>query len=376
VDDAHEVEPGCSTTFCGDVASPPSKTQQTVGEKRLSCAGGIYLGRKTMRPIHALGLAVLALLLLSADAVARSGPKSFRDCKDCPEMVAIPAGAFVMGASVAEEDREHISRTAMAMMGPVAGRALPQHRVAVSAFAESRYPITRGEFAAFAKATGYDAGDTCRVWRAIPDDGTMNWRLSHVTWENKKGASWRDPGFPQTDRDPVVCVSWDDAKAYVAWLGKMTGRAYRLPSEAEWEYATRAGSTGARYWGRDMKRACEYENVADLAYAHVTGIEASQVAPCSDGYAQTSPVGRFKPNAFGVYDTLGNVAQWNEDCAHHDYKGAPTDGSAWMTGDCTAHAMRGPSYRMFPPNVRSGARDWVRSDFRVNMYGFRVALSP
>ena len=203
----------------------------------------------------------------------------------------------------------------------------------------------------------------------------MQWKLGHVKWEMKRGASWRDPGFPQTDRDPVVCVSWDDAKAYIAWLTKKSGQPYRLPTEAEWEYVTRAGAAGARYWGDKIEQACKYENVADLSFASVTGIDKSQVFPCTDGYAYTSPVGKFQPNAFGVYDTLGNVAQWTEDCANHTYVGAPADGSAWLSGDCGSHAMRGPSYRMAVPNVRSGARDWVKSGERVSMYGFRVAKS-
>lgn len=328
-----------------------------------------------MRALHPLGLAALSLLYLSADAVAQPSPKSFRDCRDCPEMVSIPAGSFLMGASAEEEDREHISKTAVAMAGPVAGRSLPQHEVSIRAFAMGKYPITRAQFAAFVKETGYDAGDVCRVWHVIPDDGSMQWQLSHVKWEDKKGYSWRKPNFPQTDRDPVVCVSWDDAKAYVAWLSKKSGHAYRLPTEAEWEYAARAGSTGPRYWGVRMDQACEYENAADLTFAAATKIDKSQAFPCSDGYIHTSPVGKFRPNAFGIYDTLGNVAQWTEDCANHTYDGAPTDGLAWLTGDCASHALRGPAYRMAVPNVRSGARDWVKSGARVNMYGFRVARS-
>ena len=157
------------------------------------------------------------------------------------------------------------------------------------------------------------------------------------------GGSWRDPRFPakQSGEHPVVCVSWDDAQAYIAWLNKRVGKdVYRLPTEAEWEFAARGGTTSKYFWGEDRAEARKYASAADLS-----GKKANpkwDVPNCDDGYVATAPVASFKPNPYGLYDIVGNAWQWTQDCWHTSYEGAPADGSAWMDADtCKQHASRG-----------------------------------
>ena len=153
----------------------------------------------------------------------------------------------------------------------------------------------------------------------------------------------------------MVNVSYEDAKAYTKWLATKTGQPYRLLSEAEWEYAARAGSTASRFWGDSERDACEFANVSWC------------------GGKATLPVGGFKPNDFGLYDTLGNVWEWVEDCYHGRYRGAPSDGSPWLSGDCGTRVIRGGGWVDGPRDVRSAVRAWVTPDDRYSDLGFRVA---
>ena len=183
--------------------------------------------------------------------------EAFRDCPSCPELVVIPAGEFVMGSPASEEGRRDTEG--------------PQRWVRVERFALGRYEVTRGEYAAFAAATGRN-GDGCRV---LNDDGR---------WERSARAS-----FPQTDEDPAVCVSWDDARAYVRWLSGETGRRYRLPSEAEWEYAARAGTSTSRYWGEGPSGQCGNANGVDAA-AKRRFERWTRAVSCNDGRVFTASV--------------------------------------------------------------------------------------
>ncbi|WP_158944497.1 formylglycine-generating enzyme family protein [Granulicella sp. S190] len=263
------------------------------------------------------------------------------------DFVNIPAGHFQMGSPSNEKDRYDDE-------GPV-------HDVVITGFALSKYDVTRGEFAAFVKETGYDAGNSCYTFETND-------------WESHDGRNWRDPAFRQTDRDPVVCVNQNDIHAYAEWLGRKTGHQYRLPSEAEWEYATRAGTTSSRFWGEDPDQACEYANVADqTARDQIAGASTWEIHNCRDGYAYTSPVGSFKPNGFGLYDMLGDVWQWTEDCYHKNYNEAPKDGSAWTAGACELHACRGGAWLIEPENVRSASRVRDRPLNRFTSLGFRLA---
>ena len=206
----------------------------------------------------------------------------FRDCADCPEMVVVPTGSYMMGSPASEAGRAEWE-------GPV-------HQVTISQpFAVGVYEVTRGEFGRFVRATGYSTGDRCWTF----EDGKV---------EERSGRVWRNPGYRQGERDPVVCVSWEDAQAYVRWLSEETGKRYRLLSEAEWEYVARGGTSMARYWGESEAEQCRHANGADAD----TGFE--WVVSCHDGYARTAPVGQYEANGYGLYDVLGNVWEWTQDC--------------------------------------------------------------
>ena len=155
---------------------------------------------------------------------------------------------------------------------------------------------------------------------------------------------------------PVINVTWDDAQQYVAWFSKMTGKPYRLLTEAEWEYAARAGTTTAYYWGDEIGKG----------NANCDGCGSQW-----DG-KETSPVGSFKPNAFGLYDMAGDVFQWVQDCNNNDYNGAPSDGSAWTSGDCSRRVVRGGSWYAVPLFLRSADRYGLPADLRLHYLGFRV----
>ncbi|MEE9251320.1 MAG: formylglycine-generating enzyme family protein, partial [Alphaproteobacteria bacterium] len=268
--------------------------------------------------------------------------ETFKDCPGCPEMVVIPPGRFRMGdLSGGGEDNEK-----------------PVHAVTIDyKFAVGRFEVTRGEFAAFIKETGYAASAGC-------------WYYTGSDWEESGSKSWRRPGFSQSDRDPVVCVNWDDAQAYLRWLGRKTGVAYRLLSEAEWEYTARAGGTSKYPSGDAENSLCVYGNGADRS----TDFHWRNNS-CGDGYGErTAPVGSYRPNAFGVFDTLGNVWEWTQDCWHGSYHGATGDGGAWTTaGDCAKRVLRGGSWFNRPWNLRSAIRGWHSTVTRYLYYGFRVA---
>lgn len=266
---------------------------------------------------------------------------SFRDCPDCPEMQPILAGHFTMGSSDVEKAWA-VSHGATA--DSVSDEA-PQHTVTLKAFALGKYDVTRGEYAAFVKETGYVTSKACY------ENGNPGAALH-------PDANWEDPGpgLKQTDRDPVVCVDWRDAKAYVAWLNSKTkGNAYRLPSESEWEYAARGGASGKFWWGEDDR------NAADYAWFE------------EDAGGRTRPVGEKAANAFGLYDMGGDVWQWTEDCYGDDYSKAPVDGSA-AEGDASCmRSARGSSW--FYPTwlLRVSTRERNPPEYRDLGMGFRVA---
>jgi len=308
--------------------------------------------------MHAFLISGLMLLALPAAALqpSRGDPGTvFRDCADCPEMVVVPAGRFLMGVAPDEEVRE-------ALADAFRHRSEPRHAVEVPRFAAGKFEITRGQYRAFVADTGH-AGDGCFVWTGAA-----------VAEESKRG--WRDPGYAQDDRHPAACVSWEDASAYAAWLSRRTGKTYRLLTEAEWEYAARAGTATARFWGDNADLGCGHANGADLATATtVPGAGAWPVARCNDGHAFTAPTGRFRANAFGLHDLLGNVAEWTQDCWNANYHDAPTDGRAWPTGDCTLRAVRGGGWDEAPAGVRAAYRVGSPAVIRVYNRGFRVATS-
>ena len=293
-----------------------------------------------------LALAMLVQMTFTTAAV-------FKYCDDCPEMVVVPAGQFVMGASSGEEERENLPNG-------FRDQSQPQYLVEVRRFAAGRFSVTRAQYEVFVNATGRKS-DGCYVWTGSK-------------WEIDLGKDWRNPGYAQDERHPVACINWDDASAYVQWLSQNTGKSYRLLSESEWEYAARAGTTTYRYWGDDGNMYCAYANGGDqAAKAQVPGASNWALATCNDGYAYTAPVGSFQPNRFGLYDMLGNIWQWTQDCWNGSYSAAPTDGSAWTQGNCSQRVLRGGSWYNGTRYLRSSSRYGFTTAGRDSRGGFRVA---
>jgi len=272
-----------------------------------------------------LGLATLCVL--ASGSIGAQNELIFRDdfdnkfdeCLDCPTMVWIPAGTFTQGSPTDEPERDSDEG--------------PQRTVNVPAFAMGRTEVT------------FDQWDAC-----FADGG-----CSHNP---------DDEGWGRGDR-PVINVRWNDAQEYVTWLSNKTGEDYRLPSESEWEYATRADTTGRFNTG----------DCITTDQANFDGNFPAQGCPTGVYRQQTLPVASFAPNAFGLYDTHGNVWEWVQDCWNGSYDGAPTDGSAWMTGDCSLAVLRGGSWFGLGRILRSAYRTTDGRGTRYLSYGFRVARS-
>jgi formylglycine-generating enzyme required for sulfatase activity len=274
------------------------------------------------------------------DGVARSSraaPPTFKDCKDehrCPLLVRLPGATFTMGSPKNEPGRADDE---------------DQHQVAVKPFAIATTPVTRAQWARFVQATR----------RVAPKQPCAYAPTMNPTWD--------DPGFPQAGDHPVVCVTWDDAQAYVQWLSRRTGHHYRLPTDAEWEYAARGGTTTAYPWG----------DVASHEYANY-GLDTC-CGPAVDGRDQwqfTSPVGSFPPNPFGLFDMNGNVTQWVQTCADA-FEKLPLRKDAKK---CTYRYGRGGVYADEPAQLRSAAKNYAPpddkiaiEDYRSAGFGFRVA---
>jgi formylglycine-generating enzyme required for sulfatase activity len=272
--------------------------------------------------------------------------KVFRDCGDCPELVAIPAGTFSMGA----QPGDNVDRA----------EERPAHQVTIAkSFALMTKEVTRDQYAAFVKATNREIGAGCQ----LSDGGDGKWQDT---------ASFLDPGIAQQGNHPVVCVGDDDAADYAAWLSDKTGKHYRLPTEAEWEYAARAGKKMSWPWGNaDSAANCKSFNAMD-ASGH-KNYPTNEAMSCDDTFAATAPVGSFPPNAFGLYDMLGNVWEMTSDCWHENYKGAPADGSSWEEDGCRERVRRGGAWLENVWDNRYFTRWSADSGARDNTLGFRLA---
>jgi formylglycine-generating enzyme required for sulfatase activity len=248
---------------------------------------------------------------------ARSTPYSrtatsqtFRDCVECPKMVVVPPGRFTMGADGRRPDER------------------PAHQVTIDyPFAMSVYEITIAE------------------WDACLQDGDCTYSPAGRKENN--------------ERLPISNVSWEDARDYTRWLSDKTGEEYRLPSEAEWEYATRGGMETAYWWGDDVGE--------HHAHCKVCGSQWNNDGPL--------PVGSFKPNPFGLYDVHGNVWEWTADCWNSNYNGAPQDGSVWTDGDCWKRVLRGGAWKLDGEDLRASRRNKYDRDVRYHTHGFRVVRS-
>jgi len=260
---------------------------------------------------------------------------TFHDCAECPEMVVIPAGSFVMGAAVDEPG-----------YFPIEG---PQHKVTVKSFAAGKFDVTRGQWAAFVSATKRPAGKGC--WSTeMKGDG--------------KGFDWNHIGFEQDDSHPVVCLNWNDTQDYLKWLSARTGRTYRLLTEAEWEYAARAGSKTPYPWGPVADH--EHANYGNTQF-QTLGFKSGR-----DQWQFTSPSGSFPPNAFGLHDMNGNALQWVQDCLSANYVGLPNDGSANEADVVLAmppelkelNGAKACTYRILRGGDWNNPADLIRSSFR------------
>jgi len=269
---------------------------------------------------------------LSAAEERALKPKDvFKECdKGCPEMMVVPAGAFTMGSPADEVGRQ--------------SHEDPQHQVTIAhAFAVGRFAVT------------FDEWDAC-----VSDGGCGEYRPYDQRWGR--------------GRRPVINVSWDDAKTYLQWLSKKTGHEYRLLSEAEREYVTRAGTTTPFWWGATIT----------TDQANYCGMESYNGGAKGECRRKTLPVGSFTANPFGLFDVHGNVWEWVEDC-YGSYKESPTDGSARNIGDCATRLLRGGSWIDEPKDLRAATRletvivrAWYSSGGRGPWKGFRVGrtLSP
>ena len=256
----------------------------------------------------------------------------FRDCSECPEMVVVRGGSFTMGSPASEKGRTDAE-------GPAHSANIER------SFAVGVYEVTRSEFGHFVSVTGHRTGVPCRD----RDD------------RKNAGIDWKNPGFRQTDRDPVVCVDWHDARAYADWLSQKTGKTYRLLDEWKWEYAARAGTTTARYWGKSVSQQCRYANGAGLE----TSSRRERNTICRDSYEYTAPVGSFHANRWGLHDMLGNVWEWTSECWTDKY-------DVFLRGDCSRYVLRGGAWDNPPSELRSARRTPGPVDFRTVSVGFRV----
>jgi len=283
------------------------------------------------------------------------GPAVAQDCTDCPDLVLVPAGSFRMGAPESESQNRKFG-----WGGPVIDVRIAEP------FYMARTETTRVQWAAFARATGYKQNGRCRsIWEKRLADPLV--------------VSWQDPIWPdgskQSDDHPVVCIGWEDAAAYAAWLTRQADgkRVYSLPSEAEYEYATRAGTSGARPWPGPPEDAYKYANVGDRAYNAV--VPEYPGLACDDRFAFTSPVASFPENAFGLHDLIGNAWEWVLDCRAEGLTATPRDGAA-LTGapaDCKRRVLRGAGFTSGDWYVRVTTRggDPVPGK-RLVVLGFRV----
>ncbi|MDX2143493.1 MAG: formylglycine-generating enzyme family protein [Rhodospirillaceae bacterium] len=284
---------------------------------------------------------------------------SLRDCPDCPEMTVIPPGSFMMGSTPEEIRRAGLPEERVQ-------DERPRRKVTIAKpLAVSKFEITKAEFAAFAKATNFTATPDCRVTH---NDGSGGAKEQGRTWQDPKVDG---PGIaPHGENHPVICVGWDDATAYAAWLAKTTDQHYRLLTEAEWEYAARAGSTGLNSWGDNFNQACEFANAPDTRAKQI--IPSLVTLDCDDGHVRTAPVGSFQPNAFGLYDMIGNVWEWVADCHTANYAGAPSDGGVGPETPGCKRVMRGGAWSETQLNFRSAKRGQGAVDERSDSIGIRV----
>lgn len=314
--------------------------------------------------------AAFGLILASLVGVEGTAPTPTKGCATCIEMVTVGPGQFQMGTAL--EDISSQTSQVPADNGPLGimylfglgerqvaidfmKAEMPRHTVSINyKFLIGRYPVTVEQFSAFVSETGYQT-DPCYIPRA----GKTRLPVAN---------SWTSPGYVQDSRDPVVCVSWKDAHAYIDWLNEKAGGEgglYRLPSEAEWEFAVRGGTETTFWWG-------DHADGDHMVCGECTSNRPGSAR--ANAHKTTVNVDALPPNAFGL-SVFGNAAEIVEDCWHKTYQGAPNDGTAWLTSDCSNHVNRGGSWRGPAWAGRSSTRGSVDGRIAWSDHGFRIARS-
>lgn len=298
----------------------------------------------------------LIAAVVATSVSAQMPGEILQDCEDCPRVVIIPAGKFTMGTPVGAYEVDEES-----------GEGPPIRITITKPYAIGETEVTIRQFKAFVKATGYDAGTGCDV---IRDGGFKD-----------PEANWRKPVQPKRAKDnhPVACIDFAASVAYADWLTEVTGHRYRLPSESEWEYAARAGTTAPRPWGANnsfegvsLSLTCEYANAYD-GESQKDYTFPWPYARCNDGFADVAPVASFAPSAYGLYDMMGNLWERVQDCYTASYWGRPQDETAWeWVGGCERRVVRGGGWYSRPTNVRPARRASGSMEGRGNDLGFRV----
>jgi formylglycine-generating enzyme required for sulfatase activity len=298
-----------------------------------------------------------------ASASAAAQDKIIKDSLTGMSFVWIPAGCYQMGQTEAEKT-ELIASLGQAQYRQWFVKELPRHRVCVDGFWMGQYEVTVAEFEQFLHATGYCPTAMKRDW---------SWCMTD-RFERKTGVNHCRPGFEQDDRHPVVHVSWIDARAMADWLTDNSDGAFRLPTEAEWELACRAGTGTARFWGQTTQDACLYANGHDRTSVAERGFSWPP-HDCRDGFAQTAPVGSFKPNAFGLYDMLGNVSEWCRDAFSDDAYSRHKPDNPVYTREGGMRVVRGGGWYSSPADMRCAVR---RGNCPMNTddaLGFRLVMA-
>jgi formylglycine-generating enzyme required for sulfatase activity len=308
--------------------------------------------------------AFLAAHAFASDMRAPTRRASITEPINGMQLVFVRGGCFVMGDTAGDGEADE----------------RPLHEVCVDAFYMGKYEITVGQFRDFVHEVGYV---TDAETGAGGRQGCESFdKTDAEQWAWRSWATWRTPNQYQENQDahPVSCVSWRDATAFARWLSEKSGHAYRLPTEAEWEYAARGGTRTRNYWGAHTQHNCRYANVSDQTPIPPGSGRWTKRHACADGYPFVAPVGRFQPNAFGLYDMMGNVWEWCADGYDKDYyqKGPRTNPVAAPPAEAPhpEHVLRGGSWDYGPGDVRVAYRYGYATVNRCVNSGFRLARDP
>jgi formylglycine-generating enzyme required for sulfatase activity len=345
-----EAPPSTEASAIGIAPTPP--TGSIAGDGSISSVHGPRLWAAIVTVFISVVWGATFLLgnTASLTGLHLDNPPSFKDCSSCPDMIVLPTGEFMMGSPASENGHTDVE-------------GLPRRVNMSKRIAIGKLEVTIEQISAFVAETGMNVGGSCQP--IIDPSHTV------ATW-GEPSVSMLSPGYDVTPSHPAVCISWHEAQSYVAWLQRRTGKPYRLPTEAEWEYAARAGTTTRYSFGNDETSLCSYARFADLGSQFGWG-DGCRSSVASNG---TTPVGALKPNPWGIFDMHGNAWEWVEDCWTPNPQEMPIDGSAFSRpGSCETGVIRGGSFAAGSRRVRSAIRAPVRTTKHFYHIGLRVALS-